>query len=77
MLRAIDIYRSDCLEITNEDWVPTNKRILSRNDIEYLVALKGAPEWRSLEELPCEDCPFDKLERCPKCVEIHNEIMPD
>jgi hypothetical protein len=71
MKAAIDIHVIDCLEITNENWQA--QRTLSRNEIEYLVALNGAPETRSLEELPCEDCPFDKLERCPKCVEIHEE----
>ena len=73
MKMALDQHIAECIEIINEGWIPANKRILSKDEIDYLVALNGAPETRSLEEIPCEDCPFDKLERCPKCVEIHEE----
>ena len=73
MLHFIDGQAADCILIINDGWVPVNERLLYRDEIEYLVALNGAPETRSLEEIPCEDCPFDRLERCPKCVEIHEE----
>lgn len=72
MLRAIDIYGVDCLEVVNHDF-----RVITRDEIEYLVALDGAPETRSLEDIPCEECPFLELHRCPKCVEIHNDLEPD
>lgn len=75
MQEALGNYEVDCLFITNDDFM-TN-RILKTDEIEYLVALAGAPESRSLEELPCEECPFDKLERCPQCVEVHEAQLPD
>jgi hypothetical protein len=73
MRDALGNYEVNCLYIVNHGYFPSNKRTLNRNEIEYLVALAGAPETRSLEELPCEDCPFDQLERCPQCVEIFEE----
>jgi hypothetical protein len=73
MMLTMQTEGTDCIIVINNG----SGAIQTKADVEYLVALNGAPEWRNLEQLPCEDCPFIDLAECPQCVKIFEERMED